>query len=266
MSEYVMENTVNILCMKWGEYYRPEYVNRLYAGVRRNLTRPFRFVCVTDRPDGIRSEVECVPFPEDPHVLDRPWPNIFAKLSIFKDGFADLSGPTLFMDIDMLVTGPLDKFFDYRPGEFCIIHNWVERRKRLFRKLPNIGNSSCFRFDAGASGGVFESFLKEKDDPSLRWMFEKGSQKYQTHAMFQNGKVAWWPDAWVCSFKRQCIPVFPLNRLFAPWRPNGASVVAFHGDPDIPQALQGFYVKNGRPVKPHLSCKPAGWIMDYWHE
>lgn len=261
-----MESKVNILCLKWGGYYGPQYVNRLYAGVKRNLMRPFRFVCVTDNPVDIRHEVECVPIPEDPHILDRQWPNIFLKLSVFKNGFADLCGPTLFLDIDLLVTGPLDKFFEYRPNEFCIIRNWVERRKRLFRRLPEIGNSSCFRFDAGKSGGVYDSFLREKDESSLAWMFEKGSQKYQTRAMFQNGNVAWWPDDWVCSFKRQCIPVFPLNKIFTPRRPGKASIVAFHGEPDIPLALNGYYLKNGKPVKPHLTCKPAKWILDYWHE
>ena len=59
---------VNVLCLKWGTYYGPEYVNRLYAGVRRNLKRPFRFVCVTDNPAGLRPEVETVPFPGDPGV------------------------------------------------------------------------------------------------------------------------------------------------------------------------------------------------------
>ena len=47
-----------ILCMKWGTKYGPEYVNRLYAMVRRNLTGDFRFVCLTDDGTGIRSEVE----------------------------------------------------------------------------------------------------------------------------------------------------------------------------------------------------------------
>lgn len=257
---------VNILCLKWGTYYGPEYVNRLYAGVKRNLTRPFRFVCITDDPTGIRSEVDCVPLPEDPHVLDRPWPNIFVKLCLFKDGFANLVGPTLFLDIDLLVTGPLDKFFDYKPGEFCIIHNWVERRKMIFRKLPDIGNSSCFRFEAGKSGNVYAEFLREKENPALREKFLYGSQKFQTLAMFRTGPVNWWPDDWVMSFKRQCIPVFPLNKIFTPWRPGKASIVAFHGEPDVPNALAGFYMYKNKPVKPHLTCKPTKWILDYWKE
>jgi hypothetical protein len=82
----------------------------------------------------------------------------------------------------------------------------------------------------------------------------------------QIGKVSWWPDDWVCSFKRQCVPVFPLNKIFTPWRPGKASIVAFHGLPDLPQALEGYYTKSDGPVKPHLTCKPTKWILEYWHE
>ena len=258
---------VNVLCLKWGDYYGPEYVNRLYAGVKRNLKRPFRFVCVTDRPDGLNEGIEAVPLPEDPKAACSRWPNIFVKLCLFKDGFANLVGPTLFLDIDLLVTGPLDRFFDYCPGEFCIIHNWVERRKSLFRRKPLIGNSSCFRFEAGRSGAVYDTFMAEKDDTTQSERFLLGSQKFQTYAMRKAGKVNWWPDDWVCSFKRKLVPLFPLNKIFEPWRPpKSASIVAFHGQPDIPQAIVGYYFKYDKPVKAHLTCKPTKWIMDYWHE
>ena len=258
---------VNVLCLKWGDYYGPEYVNRLYAGVKRNLKRPFRFVCVTDRPEGLTEGVEAVPLPEDPKTACVRWPNIFVKLCLFKDGFANLVGPTLFLDIDLLVTGPLDRFFDYRPGEFCIIHNWVEWRKSLFRRKPLIGNSSCFRFEAGRSGDVYDTFMAEKDDATQAERFLFGSQKFQTYAMRKAGRVSWWPDDWVCSFKRKLVPMFPLNKIFAPWRPpRKASIVAFHGQPDIPQAMEGYYLKYGKPVRPHLTCRPTGWIPEYWHE
>jgi len=42
--------------MKWGTKYGPEYVNRLYAMVRRHLTGDFNMVCLTDDTKGIRSE------------------------------------------------------------------------------------------------------------------------------------------------------------------------------------------------------------------
>ena len=49
--------------MKWGTKYGPDYVNRLYAMVRRHLSGDFKFVCLTDDSKGIRSEVAV---PSDP--------------------------------------------------------------------------------------------------------------------------------------------------------------------------------------------------------
>ena len=49
--------------MKWGKKYGSEYVNRLYAMVRRHLRGDFHFVCLTDDAAGIRSEVQCLPIP-----------------------------------------------------------------------------------------------------------------------------------------------------------------------------------------------------------
>lgn len=258
------ESSVNVLCLKWGTRYPAFYVNRLFAQVKKNLSRPFRFVCVTDDPDGIDPGVECVPFPEDPGVPDRPWPNIFVKLCLFKPGFADLRGPTLFSDVDQLIVRPIDKFFDYHPGDFCIIHNWVERRKAFLRKLPFIGNSSCFRFDAGSeqAARVYEIFLRDKDKAELRHpFFDHGSQKFQTRAMAEAGTVTWWPDGWVSSFKRQCIPPFPFNLFLVPRYPKTASVIAFHGRPDIDQAIAGY---RGKDVGIHLSCRPTPWVQKLW--
>ena len=43
-----------VICLKWGDRYGPEYVNRLYRGVRANTDRPLRFVCITD--DALRHD------------------------------------------------------------------------------------------------------------------------------------------------------------------------------------------------------------------
>ena len=48
----------HVICMKWGKKYGSEYVNRLYAMVRRHLRGDFHFVCLTDDAAGIRSEVQ----------------------------------------------------------------------------------------------------------------------------------------------------------------------------------------------------------------
>ena len=45
-----------VACMKWGDKYGPEYVNRLYNMVERNTTLPFKFICFTDNADGLLPE------------------------------------------------------------------------------------------------------------------------------------------------------------------------------------------------------------------
>ena len=85
-----------ILCMKWGTLYGPDYVNRLYAMVARNGTGPFRFICLTDDSDGIRDEVACYPCPEiavpETH-RNKPW----RKVSLWASELFDLSGEILFL-------------------------------------------------------------------------------------------------------------------------------------------------------------------------
>ena len=47
-SNLTTNDLVNVLCMKWGNKYPADYVNRLYSMVARNMQRPFRFICLTE--------------------------------------------------------------------------------------------------------------------------------------------------------------------------------------------------------------------------
>ena len=255
----------NVLCLKWGKRYGAEYVNRLYRGVKANLRRPFRFVCVTDDPTGLVDGVEAVAYPEKPAnmVLNGyypTWPNLLSKLLVFKTGFAGLEGPTLFLDIDQVITGDLDCFFDYRPGEFCIIHNWIELRKRLFRAAPFVGNSSCFRFEAGGKFNyVYEKFIAEMDKATDMEVFST-EQRFMTHAVGE-AHVNWWPENFVRSFKRSCTWPWPLNHFLTPRFNPDTGILCFHGKPSPEQAIAGF---RGR----HLNTwtRPCPWVKELWEK
>ncbi len=248
-------DSVNVLCLKWGTRYPADYVNRLYDGVKRFLHRPFRFVCVTDDPSGLSDGINAQPFPPAPEGWNLKWPHIFVKLLVFKDGFANLSGPTLFLDIDQIITGDLDCFFDYHPGEFCIIHNWIEWHKQIFRARPKIGNSSCFRFEAGKSDYIYQTFLREMKDCTNQKLY-RTEQAFMTHAA---GNVTWWPEAWVRSFKRSCTRIWPVNFLLPPRFVPGTRILCFHGNPNPHQAITGF---KGR--HPNGTTLPAPWVKDMW--
>lgn len=248
---------VNVICLKWGKGYGPEYVNRIYRGVRAHMDRPFRFVCFTDDPSGLDEGVEAAGFPPPPPGWTHRWPNIFVKLCLFKDGLGGLKGPTLFLDIDQVIVGDMGRFFDYRPGEFCIIRNWIELRKRFFRRAPKVGNSSCFRFEAGAMNYVYEKFLAEMERARDQRFF-RTEQAFMTYAVGLD-RVNWWPSDWVVSFKRSCVRAFPLNLFMDSKRPKGGSILCFHGSPTPQQAIDGY---RGR----HLNTwvRPCAWVKRLW--
>ena len=242
---------VNILTLKWGDRYGPTFVNRLYAGVRRNLTLPFRFFCFTDDPSGLLPEIEIQPLPN----IDLP--NNFArttwlKLGLFADNLADICGDCLFMDLDIVITENIDCFFDFMPGKRCIIHNWVQRHL-VFKKQPDVGNSSIVRWRANTMQHAIDKFQSERDWALANFQPE---QVYLTYAL---GEKYWWPEAWVRSFKRHSVPPFPLNLVTTPKLPGDTRILVFHGRPDPDQAIHGYQFGNL-----HRKTRPAPWILDYW--
>ena len=48
------------IAIKWGKKYGPEYLNRLYGMVARNINPPFEFFCLTDDSAGIRPDRKSV--------------------------------------------------------------------------------------------------------------------------------------------------------------------------------------------------------------
>ena len=220
-----------VACLKWGNLYSADHVNRLYAGVRRNLDGDFRFVCFTDQFEGLLPEVEARPI--DLLAVGKIHaPSIWVKLAL-PHPEVGLQGVCLYIDLDVVIWDRIDEFFSY-PGEFCIIRNWIERRKRIFRAVPYIGNSSVFRFVAGSHPELAEKYsaapqAAEKDYPT--------EQAFLTASL--EGELRFWPAEWVRSFKRHCLPAFPLNWICTPRVPKGTRILAFHGSPKPEQAISG---------------------------
>lgn len=237
-----------IICMKWGTPYSAEDVNRLHAGVRRHLSRPFRFLCFTEDPFGLDPEIEAHVLPPihlPPGTEWTPW----RKLSVWQVPLANLSGDVLFLDLDMVITGPLDDLFDYAPGRFCVIENWTQTGR-------GIGNTSVFRFTIGQHAYVFEDF---EADPLTVCSAYDNEQVYVSQRI---GDPTFWPADWCVSFKHSLMPKFPLNWIRAPKLPETAKVVVFHGFPKPQQAELGEWPA---PIHKRLfkHVKPTPWIGEH---
>jgi hypothetical protein len=242
-----------IVCMKWGNLYSPEYVNKLYSMTKRNIQGNFRFVCLTDNPEGIRPEVECLPCPK----IDIPEPfnnTGWRKLTLWAKSLEKMTGSWLFMDLDVVITGNLDGFFEYQPDKtFIVMHNWTQ---------PNsgIGNTSVFRFKVGSHPYLFDNIL----NTPLKLV-----EKYRNEQTFISKTISdihFWPDEWCILFKTHCIPPMPIRWWKAPILPNTARVVAFPGDPNPDKAVKGIWPTKKGYKKIYKHIKPATWINDFWRE
>jgi hypothetical protein len=237
-----MTARVNVICMKWGTLYGPEYVNHLAAGVARHLRRPHRFVCFSDSAAGLDRAVEHFPLPElglPTGHSDRRW----QKLAVFRDTLADLQGPTLFLDLDLVVVADLAPFFDL-PGRFFIIRDDDLFRRKPLRRLNaerdrflhSVGNSSVFRFEIGAQRYVLDAYLA---DPKGATAAYEISQQFQSAQLAAHGDLHYWPSDWCVSFKNACVPRHLASYLRAPAVPPGARIVVFAGEPKMGDVLAG---------------------------
>ena len=248
----------NIFCIKWGTLFGPQYVNRLYSGVRRNMARPVRFFCMTEHTDGLHPDIEHLALPVEPYQAEMDKALAVANrqgamrtVSLFKPGLVpDVEGPVLGFDLDVVITGDLDPIYDMAPGKIAMRHDWTEKRKGR----PT-GHGSVFRFDPALHGFLYDELSA---NPYSEVETARGSeQRYTSHKAMDKGVFEYIPEPWVVSFKYDCNQ-FPGNYFRPPALPKDARVACFHGRPKMTDALTGW---RGSFIR---YSKPCAWLQDHW--
>lgn len=252
-----------ILTMKWGTLYSAADVNRLAAQVRRHLGRPHRFICFTDNAEGLARGIEAMPLPQlglPAGSSDTRW----RKLALFRRDLGGLSGTALFLDLDLVVVGGLEPFFDH-PGEVPIIRDDDLFRKKPLRRLRPardrflhmVGNTSVFRFTIGAHPEVLERYLADPAGAAARYEHE---QQLVSDLLDRQGKLTYWPRGWCVSFKNDCVPRHVASYLRNPSLPEGARIVLFAGAPKMQDVFAGsghkFYRRIGN----------IDWLRQAWED
>ncbi|QQA44044.1 glycosyl transferase [Pelagovum pacificum] len=251
--------TITVACIKWGTLFGPEYVNRLYSGVRRNLSAPVRFLCMTEHAEGLHPDVEVLPLPEEPFhaemaaalaVANRQ--GAMRKVSLFRPGLIEgLSGPVLGFDLDVVITGDLSPIWEMAPGKVAMRADWVEAR----RGRPT-GHGSVFRYAPDRHGYLYEDIAKA---PTAEVEKARGSEQRYTSLKAQGrGDFAYIDKDLVVSFKHDCLGLPPVNWLRPARLPDNARVVCFHGHPKMPEAVDGY---SGSLLR---YAKPVPWLQDHW--
>lgn len=247
---------VNIVCLKWGDAYSPEYVNNLYSMVNRNITVPFRFICLTENSQNIRSEVEIWPLPEfeEPPVEYLKYCQAWRKLALFKAGLADMQGKVLFLDLDVVIKSNIDCFFTFSK-KLSIIENWYQPGQL-------VGQASAICFSAGQEEALLQNYL---DNP-LKVLKEFRTEQAYITGYLQKDGFDYFPQDWCVSFKKHCMPS-GLARFFSSrvTEPLNAKLVVFHGRPNPPDAIKGEWGKALPWYKRwYKRVQPSPWVAKYW--
>jgi hypothetical protein len=200
-----------VLCVcKSGGEYSAEWVRKLKDGVARNLTVPYEFKCLSDIevPDRI--------------PLRHKWPGWWSKIELFRE----ITGPTLYLDLDTVITGPLAHLVNL-PDDFAMLRNF---------HVPAFVGSGVMWFGKPQKH-VYERFCekpfkwieyhdRKRDGPYL------GDQAFIWEAMGK--KVAHLPMETIKSYKFHCKDGLPEN----------TSIVCFHGQPKLPDVKADWITEN----------------------
>lgn len=206
-------NSVTFCCVNAGDYLGRgrEYVEKLYGMLSNSLPEglTFRFVCFTDQPfDG----VECRPLPAANLI---GWNQ---KIALFRPGLFPDGERVVFLDLDTLLLGRIDRLVDFQ-GEFAVL--------RDFWRPDGLG-PAVMAWRAGFGHWIWDEYVKagfpslERGDQEwLEWIFARDA--YQP-AILQD----LYPGLF-CSYKADCNPHPPA----------GARVVCLHGLPR-PHEVEGW--------------------------
>lgn len=207
--------TVWTVCV--GDKYTTEDVLTLQRQVSKHLDEPHRFSCLSDRH---REGVHCV-------VPVERWPGWWSKLLLFRYAV----GRVLYLDLDVVITGPLD---DLLSDRLSMPSNWGQS-----------GHGGCqssvmsWATDHGSYSVLAGMFRPEDLTPPANGNYGYykglwGDQEYITSQLGNPGNYIREMEG-VYSYKYHCQKGLPPE----------ASVVCFHGRPK-PSEVRDAWVIEAR--------------------
>tara|TARA_B100001057_G_scaffold225433_1_gene225791 strand:+ start:1308 stop:2090 length:783 start_codon:yes stop_codon:yes gene_type:complete len=251
---------VNVICIKWGDYYLPEDVNKLFRAVSRNFeNHGVDFYCFTDQFKGL-----------DPVIKIRDLPQLkggkFAypkEAGLCDDNLGGLAGQrVVYFDLDSVICGSLDRLIYFMDTNEPYI------TRDYGRDSDEIGGSNLYSWVVGSLGYIkthyemnVETVLAEYGSASQEYLSAQIIKKYE--------KLNFYPNEWHVSFKKHCLRKWPVNFFCEAKKPNAeALLVNFHGDPKIHDAVSGTWssrVKIPFYKRIYKFTKPTTWVGEHWY-
>ena len=231
------EDTSIILCVRFGNKYPILYVEKLRNMIQRNITVPYKLVCLTDDPTPIQG-VELIVQQNAGYV--KGW---WHKVHMF-DPSLPLNGRILYMDLDVVICGNIDKLTQIGGNVFMGIRDFNRKFHRDWKYL----NSSVMSWMHGSQSHIYNVFMS---NPQAA-MRMHGDQDWTWKCA--KDKIKFWPEPWIQSYKweirdRSELQVLQGMRQFTSVKtdvsvPKECCICVFHGDPNPANVKDPFVVDN----------------------
>lgn len=192
-------SVIDIWCVKVGDKYRSEHVDNLHRMVDKNLSRPYRFNCLTQSK------------------FDGWWAKIDLLL---KDG------PAIYFDLDVVIVDEIDSLARMaETNTFSMAKNWANSGHGGWQSSVMLWSNERENLHAGFDYSRVSEATGPENCRNFGWYIEESGVRHwgdQEWLTYNAQDVTEIPAGLVVSYKYHCRGGLP----------DRAKVVCFHGKPD----------------------------------
>lgn len=238
-TDIIEQNKITFICVKFGNKYGKEYLEKLKNMIIRHTTIDHEIVCLTD-DNHYYSGIKSIKI--EPNKYSKLW---WYKVHMF-DPELDLSGRLLYFDLDVVIHNSIDKLVQNIGNKFYGIRDF---NRKFYPKWQGL-NSSAMTWVHGSASEIFLEFQKNPQQA----MRLHGDQDWIYKIL--RSKINFWPDTWVQSYKWEIRSREELvsrlgSRGFKNVRNNvephtDCCVAVFHGQPNPEDVMDSFVIDNWR--------------------
>jgi len=134
-----------ITCIKIGDKFDAQYVNKLYNMVRRQTDAPF--FCFTDNPSGIKEGVTVVEIDVSKYAQWKNWWAAWWKINMFVRPEIQGFKRKLFFDLDVIIHGDITKILEINSPFALVYSSWKGLPFQVKNPTKSLFNSSVIAWD-----------------------------------------------------------------------------------------------------------------------
>jgi len=233
---------INIVCLKWGDKYDPDYVNKLFSSIKRNTTVEFKFHCFTENGSDLNQEII---------IHDLPYKSLegwWNKVYLFSNQINIPLGEKIFyVDLDTVITDNIDDLLSHPTTKMIVLKDFLHG----LAKTAGTMGSGLMAWTHGNYTKIWNQFI-QNPEAAIKQVEPHGDQHWIDFCINERFRV-YWQDILpgrVVSFKVNCLDGLPSK----------AAIICYHGRPSIPESAY----TTEKIWK--FNVTPQPWVLDYWRE